>query len=1421
MTDGHNDSDIDAGLEAAFGGSSGTGSSMLGRIQRLTGIKSELLLHDGPDEDDSPLTHVHRLTRDEEGAEDDSRYQVAGEIAKGGVGVVYKCRDRDLGRDVAVKVLRRAHVGKPDVFHRFVEEAQIGGQLQHPGIVPVYSLGLQPDGRPSFAMKLVKGRTLSAALADRKSPADDRRTSLRTFERICQTMAYAHARGVIHRDLKPSNVMLGAFGEVLVVDWGFGKVLGRAEPVLPEPEKTIVTTVRSEADGSGSIAGSVMGTPAYMPPEQALGHVEELDEQTDVFALGAILTEILTGKPPYVGKQKDLLVLASQAKLENAHDRLDACDADPELTALAKRCLEPLRGDRPRHAGEVADEMGRLLSKAEERARAAELDAVKQRSRERHARQHAAAERRAKRLAIGLAAAVLVLVAGAGAFFLTQGSRQRARVAAARARVEKAIEEASRLRGRGEWSAALAEAREAEHAAAELDDETRGKVETLIRETEAEKEAAEGEAENLAKDRQLLADLELARLGRFGQVRTSLDQDGRYREAFRNYELPLDSMEPEAAARKIRERGPDFAVQVAVALDHWDWLRRTKDALKELDAERLMLIASICDPDPVRMEIRRRAAAGDLAGLSALARDPGTRAQPVLTITNLASWLLGDDAGESTIDLLESAARRAPDDIAAHHLLGVAYDEEGRHEESLRHLTALAALRPHSSIVLSNCSILLGKLGRLEEALSRAQRAIELDPENAHAHSSLGSVLSRLGRHEEALRAARESLRLAPDNPVVLANLGATLSELGRLEESARAARRAIQLDPEMAWGHANLGDVLQRLGRDKEAIPALRRAMRLDPDLAPAHVNLGRVLMRQRRPREALEELREAVRLDPDSSTAHLELGVALSQLGKKEEALERYRESARLDPELARAHTNLGACYFHQGLAEKGLEAHRRAAKLDPTDPLPRFNLAAAYLNQGRFEEALESMLLAQRLREDRSGVGDLSDRIRGCRNLLEIGPRVPALLASREAPRDVRHANLAGEFCYHRRNLAGAARLLGWAMEEEPEKAVKYRYYAILAAVRAGAGEGEDASALDAPARARWRRQALTWIRADLEWRLTKGEYRHLGGWLEAWLSARELSSVRDSEGLDSLPTEEREAWTALWSDVRKSAATWYRKLGIGLRKEGHEEQAGRAFRKAVGHDPEDLQARFDLGLALQRELRWAEAAEEYREVIRRKPDHAEAHCNLGHCLFRIGEFAGAVESVRRGHKLGSARSSWRYPSARWLERYETYSALVPRLDAILAEEDQPADHDEKTRLMFVFSRKGYCLAALRLWEEMYGEDPALQTPALCFSAACYAARAGTGQAVDGEGLSAEDRRDLRRKTLGWMRQSLSSCRDAADEKTWDTMRRYWLGDQDLACVRTYPALAKLPADERKEWLVFWDDVRIALEEAKEGK
>jgi serine/threonine protein kinase len=181
----------------------------------------------------------------------DSRYQLQGEIARGGMGAILKGRDTDLGRDLAIKVLLDEHKTKPDVIQRFVEEAQIGGQLQHPGIAPVYELGTFADKRPFFSMKLVKGQTLSKLLAERKDPAEDRGRFMSIFEQVCQMMSYAHSRGVIHRDLKPANIMVGAFGEVQVMDWGLAKVLpagGVADEKKSHQKQTgqsIIQTLRS------------------------------------------------------------------------------------------------------------------------------------------------------------------------------------------------------------------------------------------------------------------------------------------------------------------------------------------------------------------------------------------------------------------------------------------------------------------------------------------------------------------------------------------------------------------------------------------------------------------------------------------------------------------------------------------------------------------------------------------------------------------------------------------------------------------------------------------------------------------------------------------------------------------------------------------------------------------------------------------------------------------------------------------------------------------------------------------------------------------------------------------------------------------------------------------------------------------------
>ena len=302
---------------------------------------------------------------------------------------ILRGRDTDLGRDLAVKVLLDQHIEKPEVIQRFVEEAQIGGQLQHPGIAPVYELGRFEDQRPFFTMKLVKGKTLAALLDARSSVDADRAKLIGIFEQICQTMAYAHSRGVIHRDLKPANIMVGAFGEVQVMDWGLAKVL-RAGGVADETRAankhgnvSVIETIRSGGsqtlDGDAGVggqtrAGSVMGTPAYMPPEQAMGETDTLDERADVFGLGAILCEILTGSPPYVGDNgNSILRKATRADLDDCRRRLRDSDAGQDLIDLALACLAAEPEKRPRDASVVASRISEHLESIERKLKQAEI----------------------------------------------------------------------------------------------------------------------------------------------------------------------------------------------------------------------------------------------------------------------------------------------------------------------------------------------------------------------------------------------------------------------------------------------------------------------------------------------------------------------------------------------------------------------------------------------------------------------------------------------------------------------------------------------------------------------------------------------------------------------------------------------------------------------------------------------------------------------------------------------------------------------------------------------------------------------------------------------------------------------------------------------------------------------------------------
>ncbi len=368
------------------------------------------------------------------------RYQLQGEVARGGMGVIWRVFDRVLGRPLAMKVIlgdTGAASGatapvEPTVLARFLDEAQVTGQLDHPGVVPVHELGLDATGKIYFTMRFVRGRTADAVFALARQRADGwtLTKAVEVVLKVCDTLAYAHNKGVIHRDLKPSNVMVGRFGEVYVMDWGLAKVLGQEDrhDMRPRPRDTAtfsrVVTERSrqaESDPDSPVMtmdGAVIGTPSYMPPEQAAGRVDELGPRADVYAVGAMLYSLLTGRQPYVVPDAKIspytvLGLVLQGPPTPIH-RLDPT-VPGELVAICDKAMARDANARYADARHLADDLRAFVEnrvvKAHRTGAVAEMRAW---------------VRRNRGVAIAAAAAALTLVAGgiSSAVFWLEASAQ-------------------------------------------------------------------------------------------------------------------------------------------------------------------------------------------------------------------------------------------------------------------------------------------------------------------------------------------------------------------------------------------------------------------------------------------------------------------------------------------------------------------------------------------------------------------------------------------------------------------------------------------------------------------------------------------------------------------------------------------------------------------------------------------------------------------------------------------------------------------------------------------------------------------------------------------------------------------------------------------------------------------------------------
>jgi serine/threonine protein kinase/Tfp pilus assembly protein PilF len=982
---------------------------------------------DGRSVDPAPMTP---LPAEAQGLAE-TRYTFTRLHARGGIGQVWLAREESLGRSVALKQLRPERQDSRLVRERFLEEAKITGQLEHPGIVPIYQLSPSDgEGPPFYTMRFIRGRTLSEAIiAFHRRRADGRAeplefpTLLEAFVAVCNAIAYAHSRGVIHRDLKGQNVVLGDFGEAIVLDWGLAKVIGRPEVDVadggdaePDPAADAVAV---DPEREETLAGQILGTPAYMAPEQAEGRPDAVDSRSDIYSLGAILYELLTNRRPFVTSGITTIELLRRVR-EDQPERPRSINpsASAALEAVCLRAMAKRPEDRYQSAGDLAQEVRRFL--ADEPVEAYPEPWLARAGR--LARKH-------RTLVASAAVLLVVSVAGlAVADVLIGRERDEARLQGRVARravddmytdvaeswlenVSDPLQDRFLRRALARYEGPLTSADEGQAAAAE---------------------APTGPAPDRLDPRQRKI------------LRRALD----YYEQFSDLsggEVPLQ-LEAARAKRRIGD--------IHRKLGDVDRARR--DYQRALDALDRLASSAPGQPD-VRRE--RALARGKLGALLAILGETDEA-------TRLLRQALDEQASLAKLDpkdprLALDLARTGRELAELDKLAGRHSEAEASFREAIGRLEALVAegpdeVEPRRELAASSdgLGVLLMLLGREAEAEKALRRALALQgpllaeaPTNpgyreglAKTSNSLGLLLRRTGSIDEASRLLGEALthyqRLADDFPKrleyrrslgrALVNLGLMAQKAGRLAEAEDSYRRAETLYEalaadapdvpkvrrDLARASGNLGTVLEELGRLPDAEAAYRRALAINeglvakfPDVPDYRSSLGATLLNLGRVRQSLGDVQQAresfdrgqaeyeglVAKHPDRPDYQegLAEGLSLSAVllaatQQPERAEKSYRDAVKIfealraeDPNSADLRASLATCLNNlaelkpadaEDVDRRAIELYRGLADQFPTVHDYRMKLAIVHNNLGELQagnghpdEALASLTRA----------------------------------------------------------------------------------------------------------------------------------------------------------------------------------------------------------------------------------------------------------------------------------------------------------------------------------------------------------------------------------------------------------------------------------------------------------------------------
>ncbi len=965
----------------SVGAGTGDGSSIAETLKAITR---------GP----GRVTHLSsRLQKVGENAGDVQRYEIKREYARGGMGRILVALDNAVGREVALKELLSGggstsggsagtSAASPELVERFVREAKVTGQLEHPNIVPVYEIGVRDDGSVFYTMKLIRGKTLASRLAviqrdphlTRQQKLSERLKLLDPFVDVCNAVAYAHSRGVVHRDLKPANIMLGDFGETLVLDWGLARVRGHEErkSAAAKPAAEFSPSLLKDDSAHRTLDGAVLGTPAYMPPEQARGELESVDEKSDVYALGAILYEILCGQAPFDGPSAQT-VLAKVLITEPEPVQSIEPNAPPDLVSLVRGAMERTPSARLESAEKLAAE---LLAFRDGR----NLSVYRYSSREllkRFVRRHRAA------VSVAVMAVLLGVAGGAYAFVRLADERDQARLnleSAEREREARIAAEQSQQRERDQLiKARLGEIRSQRKRLDELHaNNLSDEAERRIRELKARGGSIAGlapvdRAENSRIVSELLAIAAVQ--GELIRLETA-PVAGSSHELVPESVLQSDRTSlrlTRIQAAELSLLNDDFALAEFI-VGGTDTENRT-EWLARISAGRSALLAR-------HKQVIEEALADVRQGLSRPGRPRGyirledfviqlsayRETQTVELLSNvLAAY--ADRADSSSSEAFWSQAERDEITLAC-RVLG--YLE-------LPDLTVPALADFMSKVqdarLAIECGMALCQTAspaayapllevrdrfspesyvwqRVSRWFSRVPEPADL-PEPANAAEYVARARIRASRDDKAgaMTYVQNALDLEPDYVPALVEKARHSTP----EQGISICRRAIGLDPGYATAYSVLANWHYQLRQRKEAIDAADKAVELEPDVASHHINLGFYLWLDKQGERALAAYEIAAKLNPFAAVIYSNRAAIYLETGRYDEAVADLSRALDLDPQRLEAWHNRAVARFEGGDLNGALEDTNRALEIGPGYAWATHLRALIYAKMERYNDAL----------------------------------------------------------------------------------------------------------------------------------------------------------------------------------------------------------------------------------------------------------------------------------------------------------------------------------------------------------------------------------------------------------------------------------------------------------------------------------